>query len=229
MVRLLFLILLDILQSRGLPSLYIKPLFQPPKRQQFSFFIDASLLNSHMVEIFSPQRLTLLMLLCKSDLVCENLVTCTLTVFVTNKFHFHNSKWSVVSIAKWDYGIRWTKRGKQIPIAPLCFRRCSTAIVSAAAAAAYGFQGGKQILIDHKSGPTIRFWRGCKKAFRSSALLFVWKQSFLHMSSQTKGRQRCKKALFHRAWDLVVEGGPFFCLFLIKLVLKLWFILGISQ
>lgn len=71
--------------------------------------------------------------------------------------------------AKWDYWMVWKKRGSRSPIAPLCFRWCSTAIASAAAAAAdtYGFQGGKQILVDRKSGPTLinlkilkRVWKG---------------------------------------------------------------------
>lgn len=143
---------------------------------------------------------------------------------MSKKCCFLNStKWSVLSDSKVRLLDSLKEERKQIPIAPLCFRRCSTAIASAAAAAdAYGFQAGKQILVDRKSGPTLRFWRGCEKASPSNALLFVWKQSFL---SQTKGWKKCKKNVYFEIESLGFGGWKqvLIRLFLIKLVPKFWF------
>lgn len=159
-----------------------------------------------MVEIFSPWRTE------KANTVAQTWPY----VWKLYNVHTENFIFTIVSDqsclkAKGYYGIRWMKRGKQVLIAPLCFRRCSNAIVSAAAAAAHGLQGGKQIIIDHKSGPTLRFWR--VKRLLSPALCCLSGNNLfftsLHKPEVDRGVK--KEVLFHRAWESAVQGRPFLC------------------
>lgn len=177
--------------------------FFNPKGNNFHFFNAASLLGSHMVEIFSPWRADIASAVVQKwpcvlrpyNLRCTMF---TLTSFRTNKFVFTVlSYWSYL-IAEEDYEIllmmpSWERTETHVEIKPSSvlaggfhnFDRHLSFLVQKLLrchplwCCTYEFKGGKQILIAHRSGPTIRFWRGCEMASWSDALLFVWKQSWL--------------------------------------------------
>lgn len=168
-----------------------------------------------MVEIFSPWRADIASAVVLKwpcvwrpyNLLCTMF---TLTSFRTNKFVFTVlSYWSYL-IAEGDYGIllmmpSWETE-RDVVIKPFysigwgISQLWSPSLLSGSEAAAlhplwrctFEFKGGKQILIAHRSGPTIRFWRGVLDPMlcclsgnnhgfavkRSSEVNAAWKASF---------------------------------------------------